>query len=324
MKTSLRNRRRRGGATVELALTMIVVVPLVAYAIFLDNYTLYFLDWQESIVSSPWDYTTHDYTKPMDPGTIQHVIRLEFCDHSTAYSSWDANYDCSENTHHAGALGAHQCWLATGGEQVTCSKDDSIGKNIEYIFGNAFNKGGLISCTSKLGVQNYFMMQKFFHWWAKKDVTDHEKQTGSDIHGNAQGSASANVWVFGDKTPDYAGVVTDPWACNHVDAVDPGPPATGNDFFKRMNTYYQFKAGQAGMKGFQFGQKMSNDKLISPMAYMADSALGDNVMTPSMAFKLDAEQKFGQYSAIGYNVDSRQSDTEGQRSDDYMGEAQKM
>ena len=48
-------RRPAGAAVVELAISMIVVVPVILYTLFLNDLLIYNLDWQEAVVTPAWD-----------------------------------------------------------------------------------------------------------------------------------------------------------------------------------------------------------------------------------------------------------------------------
>jgi hypothetical protein len=55
--------RARGAAAVETAVTMIVLVPLIFYTLFLEDMLAYKLENQEPGIVAAWDYTTNDYMK---------------------------------------------------------------------------------------------------------------------------------------------------------------------------------------------------------------------------------------------------------------------
>ena len=105
----------------ELAVTMIVMLPLIFYSIFLSDLLLYHLEWQEAIVTPAWDAAVLDYPelrRPVEGATnVQSNNRLLFCDHSSAYDSFNRSYDCDDSIHHQ-AMAAHQCWLGGGKQRV--------------------------------------------------------------------------------------------------------------------------------------------------------------------------------------------------------------
>ncbi|HEY0093945.1 MAG TPA: hypothetical protein VGB96_06455, partial [Archangium sp.] len=62
----MRSRRvARGAAAVEMALSMLVFVPIFLYALFLDDLLRYSLDAQEAALSTVWDFTVQDYSRPL-------------------------------------------------------------------------------------------------------------------------------------------------------------------------------------------------------------------------------------------------------------------
>ena len=53
-------------------------------------------------------------------GAVQSANRRKFCDHTSAYDSYDMAFDCSGReavAHHVGALAAHACWVSSGAAQ---------------------------------------------------------------------------------------------------------------------------------------------------------------------------------------------------------------
>lgn len=197
--------RRRGAAAVELAVTMVLLVPLILYTLFLEDLLAYKLESQEPTITAGWDYITNDYmTGRKDIGRLN---RLKFCDHTVAFDSFDVGYDCNgvdasggggEDTgsgsgsgvdatgegwggaakghHQAGA--AHQCWIVTGADQVRCGIDKTggalamaVGTAAPMYLASDWNKGGLVTCKAKLGVMNYMLPMKFMGWAGKNNVT---------------------------------------------------------------------------------------------------------------------------------------------------------
>lgn len=114
-------RQHRGQAMVEMTVSLVVAVPLLLFTMFLQDYTLHYLDWQETVVTPAWDAYSSDYVNaqmsytrinppawsatsptnhqqtyaasvsPMFAGTpeakVQSVARLSFCDHTSAKNS---------------------------------------------------------------------------------------------------------------------------------------------------------------------------------------------------------------------------------------------
>ena len=86
-----RLRLRRGQATVELAVTTIVFVPLCLYVLFLDDLLRYKLDLAEAVFSSSWDYTSIPYDKGAPD--LSSADEFTYCDHTSAYDSY-TQQDC--------------------------------------------------------------------------------------------------------------------------------------------------------------------------------------------------------------------------------------
>lgn len=149
----MRNQRRRGAAAVELAIMMVFLVPTFMYVLFLQDLLWYKLEMQETIVSTPWDYSFVDWNRfkmkdsssppPEDnaeesggsagdgydptktdekPPTyadedLDNVVarnsRRTYCDHTSAYDG-TVQWDCKDQHHHTN-YAAHQCWLTASG-----------------------------------------------------------------------------------------------------------------------------------------------------------------------------------------------------------------
>lgn len=249
---SRRTMRRRGAAAVEMAVTMIVLLPLIFYSLFLEDLLIYHLNWQEAIVTSPWDPLVIDYTKKESAATMaMRYNRVAYCDHTVANDSFNAQEDCDDDKHHK-AMTAHQCWMGQG-KQVTCGREESVGASVQTDFANKFGAGGLVHCTARLNVSNWFIINRFATWgkdFIEKDRTKFSKEGGSqgkaaaDKHGSSGYTVTTETgWVFGRQgeggggssseeaggdgteennpppaggtnTDDYFGVVHDPWAVN--------------------------------------------------------------------------------------------------------------
>ena len=114
-------RSRRGGATVELAVLMIVLIPSILYTMYLEDLLFYKFDLEETVVSTPWDFSNHDYRKKKGneiTGSVRQAAMQTFWDHTSAWNSYEnPNYDAKETIHHQ-SMAAHQCWLAQGGQEI--------------------------------------------------------------------------------------------------------------------------------------------------------------------------------------------------------------
>jgi hypothetical protein len=328
------SRRRRGQAVVELAVAMLALLPLIFYALFLEEMLSYQLDWQEAIVTPAWDGLPYDYMRSTNVrAEVQHFNRLTYCDHSAAYDAFPGGA-CNDETHHQ-ALTSHQCWMVPGGQQVTCTLEGGLGRDVDdRVYGSSgFNHGGLLHCTAKLGVMNYFLVNKIFNFEAEDALTDKGKYTyDGDVHGDAASGHAERQWVFGEKRPDAFGVLHDSWALTALADIIPtaGPPAAGNPLYDRVVRFYDDTGTQtsAVADARRFGELLAQDQLLNANASSADHPLGDDPRTPSLAYKAgDPSRSFpasptagGQNFASGWS-DNRESSTynSSDRFDAYFG-----
>ncbi len=307
---------------VELALLMIVLVPMILYTLFLSDLLLYNLDWQEAVTSPAWDAAPLDFpslSRPVEAAArVQAIDRKVFCDHSSAYDSFNTAVDCADDRHHQ-ALGAHQCWMG-GGKQVTCGVNPGLG-NVEQSYNHRFNRGGLLSCTARLGVQNYLIVQKFLSWG--QDLTRTRKFEGTDVHGNASSASTSNAWVFGaqgsgasspseiegepgtsqtetedlpsgtTRSDDFFAVLHDPWALNHLATILPDDgQREAHPFYARVEHYYYSQSPvpeeRPGVDGAEtYAGKLQAMGALGPTANTEqnEDAMGDLPLVPNLAFK---------------------------------------
>jgi hypothetical protein len=355
-------RQKRGAAAVELAIMMVFLVPTFMYFLFLQDLCWYKLEMQETIVSTAWDYNFLDWnrfkmagsggsggpeykpsrTDEKDDAKVQAGVdnvvvrnsRRTYCDHTSAYDSYDAKYDCShddqakdisdadeepvtggDTIHHTNHA-AHQCWLvkkdATTGQQakqVGCAREaESVTARspLSSAFNNQFNNGGFITCTAKLGVTNYFLPNKFFNFWARQDVNAREKfETGtgrSSAHTDAKAADASLVFAEQGIT-----ILQDPWAVNRPAEITPDDgnmciKDPDSRFRARVKTYYTLPSAIGLMNAAQWHLKMAQEHLLSP-ASMCDG-LGDLLHSPPLAWKKAHQRKFQQHFASGW-VDNR-------------------
>lgn len=319
---------------VELAVTMIALVPLLLYTLFLEDLLIYNLDWQEAIVTPAWDALSIDYPTLGQPSEaaarVQGVARRVFCDHTSAYDSYDKQFDCADERHHK-ALAAHQCWLA-GGKQVTCGVNPEVGL-VEESYRPRFSRGGLLSCTARLGVQNYFIVQRFLSFG--DELTRTTKFSG-DVHANASSANSGNAWVFGGQggsasggeeegapgtageegndlpqgttsSDDFFAVLHDSWALNHLVTILPDDPHPwqGHPLYDRVEHYYYSgrivaSAQPAVDAADAFGNRLVQLRALSQSATTDESAsaAGDRALRPNVAF-IASDPNIPTYGRVG-------------------------
>jgi hypothetical protein len=317
-------KRVRGQAAVELAVTMILLIPLILYTLFLEDLLAYKLDSQEPTIVAGWDHETVNYqTSNPDVGGMN---RLKYCDHTAAFDSYTKSYDCDQDGVHHEASAAHQCWLVPGANQLACTNNSSFGSdvmpsNTEFTtWYGMFNKGGMARCTANVGVMNYFLPNKFFNWAAREEVTNRQKLGGAQaaidssnasVHGDATGGSSQGAsWVMREEV--FA-VLTDPWALNTDDDGKADLPDTSPDGFQEMHPFWQrasvYFDNPAGGVGFmRDGNSKAKDyrsgldELISKSAEI--DLVGDDPSTLPLAWKKDKQRDFNDGYASGWE-DSR-------------------
>lgn len=316
----------RGQAAVELAVTMVLLIPLILYTIFLQDLLAYKLDSQEPTIVAGWDHETVNYqTSNPDVGGMN---RLKYCDHSAAFDSYTKSYDCDQDGVHHEASAAHQCWLVPGAKQLECTNDTQVGTDL--LPGNGefttwhglFNKGGMARCTANVGVMNYFLPNTFFNWASQREVTSKTKLGGdaaaehsanSAVHGDATGGKSEPAsWIMPEEV--FA-VMTDPWALNtDSDPKKPLPKTSPEDlqalppfhpFWERASVYFDGPAGGGFMAGGNSAAKdyrSGLDELVSQSAEI--DLVGDDPSTLPLAWEEGKERKFNDGYASGWE-DSR-------------------
>lgn len=336
----MRSRKHpRGGAAVETAILMIVLVPTILYTLFLEDLLNFKLEQEETVVSTPWDFASHDYREKSTgdiTGTVVRASMQTYWDHTSAHNSYtDPNFDAKNTVHHQ-ALTAHQCWLAKGGKEVECGVSSTVG--VTQIDGTfiMMNRGGLASCTAVLGVQNYFIPMSLFGGkfsggnggGGGKKATGggnevsmtggklreekfNEKSGDSAIHGNAK----QDPYVFPEGR---FGVVHDPWALNRMENVyNPlvHPANRVGRFTRWMNIPY----GRA-RSYLDDATKFADDAIDKEFltSQVKEDGVGDDLTTPPVAWKGDPARKYGSHWASGYS-DDRHENTQGKLKDAYMG-----
>ena len=335
---------------------MVLLVPLAMYTLYLEDLLFYKINQEEAVVSAPWDAFHPDYRhsgRRADGGTIEsdleHFDRLTYADHTSAWNTYDNPEQDTDDKRHHQALAAHQCWLAKGGEQVTCQwQNQATGAETEPLLTN-LNRGGVMKCWARLGVQNYFLPEYFLNKIkakedqkikAKEDkpeeklgrrVFDKGRWTGRDYHANAL----QDGYVFPRES---SSIIHDPWALNFVKTTN-GEPASGGhrdrepdylnpeqhnknaeiEWTPWVDALYKSSENQGRLKA---ADDFANG-LISE--FLAKGAVtdgqGDDVKTLPLAFDNDPTGKFksGQgFNPSGYR-DPRVAQTKSAMQKAYMG-----
>lgn len=244
-------RSERGAAAVEMAVSLIVLVPVFLYALFLDDLLRYSMEVQEAAVSTVWDFTVQDYSTKLPRGysashpplggdsMVQKQARLMFCDHESGIDSFKLEpypgedgkpamkYPDCEGTDHHKALVAHVCWINDNAKQVTCEDPEkgagSLGDPLHSAFQGQFTHGGLFKCSAIAVVENYLLPKQFLNnGFSKVNLSkEHWTGAGKDIHDNSEKGTDDNAYFI--KQQQLA-ILTDTWAVTRPENQRPGAP----------------------------------------------------------------------------------------------------
>jgi hypothetical protein len=342
---------------------MVAMIPLIMYSLFLGDLLNYRLNQDEAVYSTPWDFAAIDYRHSkilpptqaeldsLDPDQTPPTSMFQwvnkwnqytYADHSTANNNYGGGRDDLDSLVHHQALASHQCWLTSGAEQITCAMDadaDGIG-DVDPGFsfltrGPAGNRhgGGVTRCRARLGVQNYFLPQRFLQSFSKEDMAGETKvgkrfMAGSNVHTNAPSdsykfpegvfSVMHDSWALNyvreGSSGDYPG--EDQRDPNHV-TVDPKnhPDNVGKDeISKWMSIPYNYYRAFTG-PAFLFANNGASDFLIRVLP--TTDTMGDNPLTPPVAFHPDRDHQFRESYPSGWG-DTRSRQMTGTSATNYM------
>lgn len=199
MKTT---RSERGAAMVELAILMLVLVPLFLFGISLSDVAYHRLEVQEAVVSTIWDFSqrngepvgssSHDANAGAEVAAVQGYNRIMFADHTSAYDD-PADLHGGLEFHHT-QFGVHACFLGRGGDgspysdtsrssQITCAVDPS-GDSDWLVSGKQFagselTKGGLVHCWAKAWLYNFLIPEQFMQDHSAVALTEKTQHAGN-------------------------------------------------------------------------------------------------------------------------------------------------
>ncbi|MBK7861625.1 MAG: hypothetical protein IPJ65_24015 [Archangiaceae bacterium] len=307
MARALRRRKSRGQATVELAIACILIVPIFLYVLFLEDLLRHKLTLQEVVVSTPWDFNGIDYQRYAGDvdGEVAKYSRMMWCDHSSAYNSYDPGFECGDDDpdRHHKEVSAHVCWQVGGDGQgeneIHCSRaaDTATGyfgliPGIDE-FKSDVNKGGAISCTAYAGVLNYYLPQKILQSFSQVDTTRAEYLRGTQVHSH-NGISGQNIYRL---TRQHFTVLHDPWAQTSVDEMD--GPGSGALHDRTQYVYGHWLGLALGFApAMIFVGKGIQEELIGPQALpVIDLPTSDNLMDANVAFRKAAGGKVDNHYA---------------------------
>jgi len=276
--------RRRGQATVEMAILMVILVPTLLYVLTADDLLRYRLNLQEVVVASPWDYTHLDYEGRNVAGeALQEHLRRAYANVNVGHSAEAAASPTGEKTAPMTFAG----WDEAGSQRVSCERR-GIAEELPNSSGLAqalagqANRGGLYACNAALGVRNVLLVNRFFQEWAGDvEVTD-------KTQGGAAGDAAA-TWGLNRQ---HFSVMADTWAMTRVEGVDPSTSSRGKTLYRRVQSIYNASANHASAQASAMqlasrGQSIGvlNSAIITQDT---DAGTGDNAGTPEVGFSTGA------------------------------------
>jgi hypothetical protein len=297
---------------VELAVSMLVVVPIIMYILFIDDLLRAKLDLEEAVMMAPWEYARVNFEQGAAGAGVQKAVRLDWCDHTTAYNSYDRSYDCDNPIHHV-ALTAHECWLTAGAKQVSCGiSGDKDGKDFAKLQGtltagdahDKWTKGGLVRCSARLGVINYYLPMKLFEEFTEVEITKAEKMHGSP-HAAAKSVTVESHYLLEEQ---QAGLLVDTWKLDTMpDRME--TPGSG-DFKKRVQQIYSPYFLAAAAVGAQFYEKIIQDDYVNAGVFI--DGFGDDPYDANLVFDPSIDGTF--------NENMHGSPYDVKRGQEYMGQ----
>ncbi|RKH48825.1 hypothetical protein [Corallococcus llansteffanensis] len=345
-------RALRGAASVEMALSMIALIPIFMYALFLDDLLRYSLDAQEAAVTTVWDFTTQDYTKGLKPGggggtgpqggasNVQHNARLTYCDHESGIDRPDvmsgSNYaDCEDTDHHL-AVVAHVCWMNSNAKQVTCEAPEQGAGELSGLaqdYQGEFTNGGLIKCSARAVVENYLLPEEFLPEFSDgvKLTKKNWKQEGvENVHDNAQagvGGADGNAYFLKEQK---MAILTDTWAL--TEDADISPSDSSGEMYDRVKFAYEgpnsYSMVSTEMDSFRdkLTEELMDDMMLmafedSPKEpYLSIHPHLSNMQTPANTINQEGDTRYFNQEWRDWDQDKNQNTYQhGERGDWYMG-----
>ncbi|HSP77167.1 MAG TPA: hypothetical protein VLQ93_01465 [Myxococcaceae bacterium] len=211
-------RRQRGGALVETALMMLVLIPLLLYAIFLMDAAYLKLDLQETVVSGIWDFSTRNAesgsaSDEMD--TPMRAVRASYSDHTSAFEDGaevdpDVAADYGNTAritgnhlhekHHKVYFAAQYTFRWEGADtQFLCNSGDDMNWNLDPLFkgfGQRFGTGGYVKCEATGYIYNYLIPQKLFTNFTDVDMSKLTRRQGDSHQFQGEGGNTANIVAY--------------------------------------------------------------------------------------------------------------------------------
>lgn len=247
-------RGQRGGAMVELAVLMLVFVPLILLPMYFQDAIRYKLDTQESVCSTAWDFAYGDYQENSASsiaGSIESANRDIYADlwsgsKKKAVGPW-ANFE----------------WR----QKITCDQVEKNFASLTYpmlaqTYHQVYTKGGLVTCRGSINVKNHYIPRLFLQEFAQKDLF-------------APGTNSI------EYREQKFGVLVDPWCLQEAKNTITigGIPISGLKFYERV--FFIWNAADKH-QDFVDAWKAFADKMADEDISKSRSSLESNLDNPTM------------------------------------------
>jgi hypothetical protein len=293
-------RAARGAAAVETALSLLVLIPVFLYALFLDDMLRHVLDAQEAALSTIWDFTVQDYAKEPTNGepfdgysNVAGYARFMYCDHESGSDSFDTGVkprECSDDIdsedHHQEVV-AHACWLIPGAQQIQCTLNDeqvgAYGVSLHQSYMDEFGRGGLVRCSARIGVQNYLLQRSVFAEFTRVGLAKDKQERSDGIHNNATSGHDGNAYLL---PREQLSIVTDTWALTRPNA-DIRPGSKEGQFFDRVAHVYTNQDNQGYTQMQRDAERVvregvQNQQLAQGLQLSDSTPSGDDPRQPSI------------------------------------------
>jgi len=297
----------KGQAAVEMAVLMLVIVPVFLYVLFADELNRHKLDLQEAVVSSPWDYAFLDYESAVSSGALNAKHQNEHWNHSSINPGNKGLYNIADNTF------TGPRWMKEVHCQLSKSDDLAMGNSTDIAtkFKNRFQQGGKVTCSAQKGVVNFYLVQWFMQEFAGVEMSSKARSSlPPGAIGPQQMPDPAFTWPLAEQN---FSIVTDTWALTNTKRVTPnevpftartgcgaggvlGSVFGGSDdlFYNRM--FAIFCEGNKRPQAVDAANKIANEaakgsflggKYLAPHVKedpLLPGRSGDNTDTPTLAF----------------------------------------
>ncbi|MBN2496262.1 MAG: pilus assembly protein [Deltaproteobacteria bacterium] len=318
----------RGSAMVEFAVLMLAFVPLVLLPLYFSDALRYKLEAQEAVYMSVWDFAFGDYAQNSASGLAGGIDSKN----QELYQNFKAGDTVERQEGDRLGNFADAKWA----EQISCSNvNTDFGsdpfKGLGFLslagdFHDEYTKGGLVTCTGKISVANYYIPTSFVD-----DGTDdggegeladrrffNQAQDKGD-EGGEGGGEGESAWL--DFEQVKMGLLVDPW-CIHDTAGTDGECSGNSEFCDRVE--FCWKEGTSTITyilwayagWLMFGIEMFLDINITTLMYWPDdpTELKMSVKHPPTG------QRLGHYvTPMKDGCDDNHEETFNERDDYFLG-----